>query len=226
MAYVVTFLEGALTFISPCLLPMLPIYFAYLGGSPRGGGNAGTVVNACGFSLGFSAVFISMGAAAATFGAFIRAHTNALNIAGGAFVILLGLHYAGALRLPFMNVTKQLDAGVKVTGFFTAMLFGAVFSLGWTPCVGAFLGSALALAATAGGWRRGVGLLAAYSLGLAVPFVLSACLFQKLGGALAVIKKHYRVINVACGLFLVVLGALIAAGRLSAATGAVIRIFG
>lgn len=204
MQYLIAFLEGIITFISPCLLPMLPIYVSYFaGGGQRTTGR--TVTNALGFVLGFTVLFTAMGALAGTLGSFLIAHQTAVNIISGAVVIVFGLSYMGVIHL---NLFGGMGAGVDTRdmGFFSAMLFGIVFSVGWTPCVGAFLGSALMLASQQGSALIGVGMLLCYSLGLGVPFLMSAVLIDQLKSAFQFIKQHYERINQVCGLFLIAIG--------------------
>ena len=212
MQYLISFLEGVITFISPCLLPMLPVYLSYFaGGGERGTGR--TVRNALGFVLGFTLVFVSMGALAGSVGSFLRSHQTAVNVLSGLIVIFFGLHFLGLIRL---NLFRGGGRAVRTEemGFFPAVLFGVVFSLGWTPCVGAFLGSALALASQRGHVGEGMAMLLAYSLGLGVPFLLSAVLIDKLKSAFDWIKGHYGVINRICGGLLILVGILMATGTM------------
>lgn len=225
MEYLITFAEGLLTFISPCLLPMLPIYLSYLAGSIEGSQSEGVaknkrmLTNALGFVLGFSAVFILMGAAAGTVGRFALQHTRLLNIVGGSLMVLLGLNYMDVIKIPFLNAVKRMDYQAKTVSVASSLLLGAVFALGWTPCVGAFLGSALMLAASGQTAFKGVLLLTAYSLGLGVPFILSAVLIKQLSGMFSFIKRHYKIINIVSGGLLVLLGVLMMFGALNAAIG-------
>ena len=211
MQYVISFLEGIITFISPCLLPMLPIYISYFaGGGERS--TKKTMTGASGFVLGFTLVFVAMGALAGTLGSFLRAYSRYVEIAGGVLVILFGLEYLGVLKLNlFRGVGNSLE---KSGGFFRSVLFGIVFSLGWTPCVGAFLGSALMLASQQGHVIEGSLMLLTYALGLGVPFLVSALLIDQLKGAFNWVKSHYGVINKVCGGFLVLMGILMATGTL------------
>ena len=143
MTYLISFLEGIITFISPCLLPMLPIYLLYFAGENRQGNTAKTLVNAVGFVLGFTCVFVLMGAFAAGIGGLLRQHQTAVNVITGLIVVIFGLNFMGVLNVGFLNGTHKLQTQVKELGFFSAILFGIVFSIGWTPCVGTFLSSAL-----------------------------------------------------------------------------------
>ena len=216
MQYFIAFLEGIITFISPCLLPMLPVYVSYFaGGGERSAGK--TLKNALGFTAGFTLVFALMGALAGTLGGFLAQYRVAVQIVTGLVVVLFGLHFLGVFQLGvFRGVSRP--AARRNPGFFSSLLFGLVFSVGWTPCVGAFLGSALALAGTSGTAVKGVLLLVTYSLGLGAPFLLSALLIEKLNTAFTFIKKHYRVINIVCGCFLILVGILMACGLMDAIT--------
>lgn len=213
MQHLISFLEGIITFISPCLLPMLPIYVSYFAGGKDERSTAKTLKNALGFVFGFTLVFVALGALAGTLGSFVTKHRTVLNIVTGAVVVLFGLHFLGVFRLPIFRGIKNAMAG-KLLGFFSAMLFGIIFSVGWTPCVGTFLGSALALASQQGEILTGVIMLLCYSLGLGIPFVVSALLIDKLKGAFAAIKRHYGIINAVCGIFLIVVGILMMSGLL------------
>lgn len=211
MTYFILFLEGIITFISPCLLPMLPLYISYFaGGSAQEKDNKKVIKNAIGFILGFTAVFVLLGALAGFFGGLLSRYQTAVDIVSGAIVVFFGLHFLGVFQL---NIFKGSRGAKKGTlGFFSSVLFGIVFSIGWTPCVGAFLGSALLLAASAGSMTEGVLMLLCYSAGLGVPFFISAILIDKVRGAFNFIKKHYGVINAISGLLLVTIGILMMTG--------------
>ena len=217
MQYLVSFLEGVITFISPCLLPMLPVYVSYFaGGGERS--TKKTLTAALGFVLGFTAVFVAMGALAGTVGGFFGSHRRAVDVISGAVVICFGLHFLGVLK---WNLFRGGSARVNTEnlGFGSAMLFGMVFSVGWTPCVGAFLGSALMLASQQGQALTGMTLLLCYSLGLGVPFVVSALLIDQLKGAFGWIKRNYGLINRICGGLLILVGIAMAAGWFNALLG-------
>ena len=212
MQYLISFLEGVITFISPCLLPMLPIYISYF----AGGGERSvkkTLTAAWGFVLGFTVVFVTLGALAGTLGSFLRTHQTAVNLISGAVVMAFGLNYLGLLRLNLFRGSGRAVEGEL--GFFSAMAFGVIFSVGWTPCVGAFLGSALMMASQQGKVLVGMGMLLCYSLGLGLPFLVSAVLIDQLKSAFNWIKAHYGIINKVCGVFLLLVGAAMATGMLS-----------
>ena len=212
MQYLISFLEGIITFISPCLLPMLPIYISYFaGGGERTTGK--TLRNALGFVAGFTLIFVAMGALAGTLGSFLREYQTAVNIVTGIIVIFFGLNFLGIIKLNLFH-GSQRTASTSNMGFFSAMLFGMIFSVGWTPCVGAFLGSALMLASQQAHVLEGMLMLLTYSLGLGVPFVLSAVLIDYLKSAFQWIKKNYTIINAVSGCLLILIGILMATGTL------------
>ena len=212
MQYIIAFLEGIITFISPCLLPMLPIYISYF----AGGGERSvrrTMTGALGFVAGFSVIFVILGALADTVGSFLKEHQTAVNVVSGLIVIFFGLNFLGVFKLNLFRGSRH-NVIKEDMNFFSALVFGVVFSIGWTPCVGAFLGSALMLASQQGHVLQGMGMLLAYSLGLGIPFILSAVLIDYLKSAFNWIKKNYRVINAVSGCLLIVIGILMATGTL------------
>ena len=211
MQYVIAFLEGVVTFLSPCLLPMLPVYLSYFAaGGPRTPRR--TLAGALGFVAGFTAVFVVLGALAGTLGGLLRQYQTLVNLVCGGVVILFGLNFLGVLHLDLFHgsAARAPQGG----GFWQSAVFGAVFSVGWTPCVGAFLGSALMLASQQGHVLQGMGMLLVYSLGLGVPFILSAVLIDSLRSALDWVKQHYKLINGISGGLLILTGILMATGTL------------
>ena len=212
MQYLISFLEGIITFISPCLLPMLPIYISYFAGGGRRT-TAKTLKNALGFVLGFTVTFMAMGALAGTVGSFLRRYQIWVNLVSGLVVIFFGLNFLGLLKLNLFRGGAQFQK-TEDMGFFSALLFGIVFSVGWTPCVGAFLGSALMLASQQAHVLEGMLMLLAFSLGLGIPFVISAVLIDYLKSVFGWIRKNYKVINVVSGSLLVLIGVLMATGLL------------
>ena len=212
MEYFISFLEGIITFISPCLLPMLPIYVTYFaGGGQRS--TRRTLSCAAGFVLGFTLLFVAMGALAGTLGSFVRQYQTAVNIVCGLVVILFGLNFLGFIRLDLFRGPRHRVDTINLN-FFSSFVFGVIFSVGWTPCVGAFLGSALMLASQQGHVLEGMAMLLCYSLGLGVPFLFSAVLIDRLKSTFDWIKQHYTVINLVCGWLLVAIGLLMATGLL------------
>lgn len=210
MQYILLFLEGIITFISPCLLPMLPIYISYFAAGETG--KRRTLTNSVGFVSGFTVVFVAMGAFMGTVGRLLRDYTTVLNIVTGLIVIVFGLNFSGVLKIGFLNCISNKDTRVGNLGFFSSMLFGIVFSIGWTPCVGAFLGSALLMASLGGSFMQGITMLLAFSSGLGIMFVAGALLIDRLKGTFDFIKRNYKVINFISGGLLIVVGILMATG--------------
>ena len=206
MDYIITFLEGIISFISPCMLPMLPVYISYFAGQNKDDGKSPKmIVKVIAFVVGFT-VF------SGTLGKLLSEYQIIVNIVSGVIVILFGLSYLEIFRIPFF---KGMNKSYKVTGIASAFLFGAIYSVSLTPCVGAFLGSALMLASSTGGALKGAALLLTYSLGLGIPFILSSVLMEKLSGAFTFIKKHYKIINLISGIALIIVGILMAFGLLN-----------
>ncbi|MBR3935815.1 MAG: cytochrome c biogenesis protein CcdA [Oscillospiraceae bacterium] len=201
MQYLITFLEGIISFISPCMLPLLPVYVSYFAAGTDKKENV--LKRALCFVLGFTAVFCLLGVFAGILGAFLSEYETAVNIVTGAIVIIFGLGYLEVIDLPFFKGMKGFR---KPDSALSAFIFGIIYSISLTPCVGAFLGSALMLASNSGTAMQGFMLLLVYSLGLGVPFTVSAVLLDQLSGAFDFIKKHYGVINKVCGIFLIIVG--------------------
>ena len=212
MQYFISFLEGIITFISPCLLPMLPIYISYFaGGGERRTGK--TLLCALGFVLGFTGIFVAMGALAGTLGSFLIRYQTAVNIVSGLVVILFGLNFLGVFKLELFRGSRYAMRTGDMN-FGSAMVFGVIFSVGWTPCVGAFLGSALVLASQQGHVLTGMGMLLCYGLGLGIPFVVSALLIDSLKSTFDFIKRNYRIVNGISGGLLILVGVMMATGTL------------
>lgn len=215
MQFFISFLEGIITFISPCLLPMLPIYLSYFAGNQSQedskAATARTLRNALGFVLGFTLVFVLMGALAGTVGGLLRRHQTVVNIITGAIVVFFGLNFLGLVKVSLFRGGSNSMAGREL-GFLSSLVFGMVFSIGWTPCVGVFLGSALMLASQQGQATTGILMLLCYSAGLGIPFVASALLLDNLKSTFDFIKRHYTLINRICGILLVVMGVLMMTG--------------
>lgn len=214
MEYLLLFLEGMVTFISPCILPMIPVYISYFSG-----GNTGEEVekysvirNAAGFVLGFTIIFTLTGALAGSFGALIKTHQGIVNFICGVIVTVFGLNYMGILKLNFLTRSYRINYEIKKVHFLSSILFGMVFSIGWTPCVGTFLGSALMIAVSSGTAIKGVIMLLLYSIGLGIPFLLCGVFIDSLKGTLSFLKMHYDLINKVAGGILVVTGILMMTG--------------
>lgn len=214
MQYLLTFLEGVISFISPCLLPMLPVYISYFAGEGGGDGNRRVWPRALAFVLGFTVVFVALGLFAGALGSLLRKYQMVFQIVCGLIVVILGLSFLGVIRIPLFSGGKA-GREIAVRGVISAFLFGLVFSISWTPCVGAFLGSALMLASQQASVWQGLLLLLCYSLGLGIPFLVSAVLIGKLKTAFDFIKRHYKTINLISGIFLILMGILMMTGLLA-----------
>lgn len=212
MAYLLSFLEGIITFISPCLLPMLPVYISYFAGQQIEKNKWKTLTNAIGFVSGFSLLFVGLGAFAGRLGSFLTAHQTVVNVVCGLIMILFGFNFIEIIRLPVISAGRGIKVNHINMGFFSSALFGIVFSISWTPCVSTFLGSALLLAAQSGSSLKGILMLLCFSMGLGVPFIASAVLIDQLKGAFDFIKRNYRVINIVSGALLIILGIIMATG--------------
>lgn len=208
MQYLITFLEGVVSFLSPCMLPLLPAYVGYFAAGADQ--KRHTLARSLMFVIGFTLIFCLLGVTAGSLGSVLAGHRRVVEIVCGVCVILFGLAYLDVIPLPFFRGVQRMGE----EGLWGAFVFGMIYALGLTPCVGAFLGSALMLAASVGGAGRGLALLLAYSLGLGIPFVLSAVLIDRLSGAFGWVKAHYRVLNLICGALLILMGAAMAAGWL------------
>lgn len=211
MQYIISFLEGIISFISPCLLPMLPIYVTYFAAGSEHNRGKTTLKNAIGFVLGFTLLFVALGLFFGTLGSFLQSYSTIVNIVLGAIVVLFGLSFMGVIK-PIIAMGGVKSANTNNLSFFKAFMFGMIFSVSWTPCVGAFLGSALAMASVSGSALQGTLMLLCFSAGLGIPFILSAILIDKLKTAFDFIKRNYKVINFVCGLLLVIIGILIMTG--------------
>ena len=209
MDYIITFLEGIVSFVSPCMVAMLPIYVSYFAGSRNK--KSSTMLRTLFFVCGFTFVFATLGMFAGALGSFFTNYETQLHIVCGLIIVVLGLSFLGVIKIPFI---KGLHAEQEVTGIFTSFLFGIVFSISHIPCIMAFLGSALTLAAHAGTACKGILLLVVYSLGMGIPFLISAIIIDKLTGFLAMLKRNHKIIDRISGILLVVLGILMMTGVL------------
>lgn len=227
----VAFAAGILSFLSPCVLPLVPAYLTYVTGLSAeemdGARRSEVLASALAFVLGLSLVLSVFGLGVTAIGQALGDYQGLMTRLGGAFVIVLGLHTAGLLRLPALYREKRVDflqfRGRGATG---AFLMGGAFGIGWTPCVGAILGSILTLASQSDTLGRGTLLLFAYSLGLGVPFILVALGIKRAFGVLGSIKRHLRTVELASGTLLVATGVLLFTDRLLLLTGWFTRVFG
>ena len=207
MNYIVTFLEGVISFISPCMLPVLPFYISIFAGDKEEKKNV--FLNALLFVFGFTLVFLIYGIFAGSLGSFLQKYENVVNIICGLVVILLGLSYLDVIHI---HLFCGHHHKAKTKGTVSAFVFGGIFALSHTPCLSAFLGSAVMTAACSGETGKGAMILLSYSLGLGLPFLLSAVLIDKLTGLFNAIKRNYKIINIICGVFLILVGVMMMFG--------------
>lgn len=204
MEYILTFLEGIASFISPCVLPLVPIYISYFAGQDSKKHKA--IINSLAFVIGFSIVFIILAVVANRFGTVIVGVTKYVKVAFGIIIVILGLNYMDILKLNLFNKFKKFQMNVKNLNFIKSLIFGILFVLSMTPCVGTFLTSAILLIATEEKIVNGIFLIVLYCLGLGIPFIISAILIDKLKNVFNLIKKNYKVIKFICGLILIIMG--------------------
>jgi len=194
---------------------MLPVYFLYLAGTAEGDAKikalskSRLVVNSMGFVIGFTIVFVLLGASVTTLGQFLTGHRDLLRKISGVVMMLFGLYFMGILKLGFMNMEKRFEFKLDKLRLPGSILFGMVFGFGWTPCLGAFLGSALMLASNSESVLQGILLLFIYSAGLGLPFILSSILFEKARNVFKKIQTHTRTINIVSGILLLAAGILV-----------------
>lgn len=207
MDFFIIFIEGFVSFLSPCVLPMLPMYVSYFAGQDKD--LKRTTINSLGFVLGFTIVFVLLGIFASTLGKLITANSRYINILFGMIIILFGMNYMGILNIKILNQSKGIKKNTDKLSFFSAILFGMIFSVCWTPCVGVFLSSALMMSATSQNILKGGVMLLLYSIGLGIPFILTSIFLEKLKSTFNHIKKHYNIINKIAGIILIFSGIIL-----------------
>jgi cytochrome c-type biogenesis protein len=227
MGLLVAFLAGLISFLSPCVLPLVPSYLTFITGislEDVRGSRRFALLHAALFVLGFSMVFVAMGVAASAVGRTLLVHRQWLARAGGAVIIVFGLYLAGAFNIGFLARDTRPHLRSKPLGYLGTVVVGMAFGAGWSPCLGPILGSILTFAATAGDAGRGAVLLSAYSLGLAVPFLVSAVALEELIGFAQRNRARLAWLTRASGVLLVVVGVLLVTGYLTVLTGLLQRL--
>jgi cytochrome c-type biogenesis protein len=218
VTYPAAFIAGLVSFISPCVLPVIPGYLSFISGvsaeSMHDPGRRSEITRTVAwhslfFILGFSTVFILLGWTASSLGQFLLSYLHIFNRIAGVLLVLFGLHVMGVLRIPFLNYEKRFQARSKPIGVWGAFLIGLAFAFGWTPCIGPILAGVLTMAAQADSQWQGVGLLSVYSAGLGIPFFLTALAFQRFLGFFRWMRNHMRAVEIVSGLFLVAVGVLV-----------------
>ena len=218
---------GLISFLSPCVLPLIPGYISYISGSSLNELIAKKNINLIPlilFTAGFSTVFILLGAASTFVGQALLQNSYELRIAAGLVIILLSLHIIGLINIKFLNFEKRIDARIN-SNFYSPILIGVAFAFGWTPCIGPILGSILVLASTEESINKGILLLTFYSLGLAIPFILSGYLIQKFLIFSKNFKKNINLVSKIGGIILLLTGILILTNQLQALGYYLLNIF-
>jgi cytochrome c-type biogenesis protein len=217
-------IAGVLSFLSPCVLPLVPPYMIYLTGATIGqvaddettaASKRAVMISALLFVLGFSTVFVGLGATASFIGAFIRAWSAQLSILAGIVIMVMGLHFLGLTRIGFLMREGRVSMS-KPVGFLGAYAMGLAFAFGWTPCIGPILAAILSLAAAESTVAKGAGLLAVYSAGLGIPFLLAAFLIERFSVVFQRMKRHLETVERAMGVLLVITGICFLTGSVSA----------
>jgi len=216
------FIAGVLSFLTPCVLPLVPGYLSFISGQSLKDMRSHehkretlypVMVTTLSFILGFSLVFVSLGAAATSLGHYLAAYKPLLAQIGGAIILVLGLHMLGVFRIPFLYREARFQGGSQAGGALRAFLLGLAFAFGWTPCVGPILGTILTLAVREDTVGQGIWLLSAYSLGLGVPFFLTGLAVNHFFTLFERIKNHFHKIEIAAGVFLVLMGLVMVLGE-------------
>jgi len=230
-AMFVALAAGLLSFLSPCVLPIVPPYLAYMGGMTMGEmtedteKRGGAVVPALFFVLGLSTIFLLLGFTASVFGAFFLQNQDVFAKISGVVIILFGMHFLGVFRIPFLDRDARLDAGDRGGSAFGAYILGLAFAFGWTPCIGPQLGAILSMAASEASIVRGTTLLAVYALGLGIPFLLAAIFIQRAVGVMNRLKRYMGVIEKSMGLLLIAVGIALLTGAFSAFSFWLLEVF-
>ena len=221
-AMLIAMLAGILSFLSPCVLPVVPPYLAYMGGvsvsemEEAGAARKRVFLSAVFFVLGLSTIFLLLGLAFSTMGRMLLQVQDWFVVFAGALIMILGAHFVGVFRIGFLDRELRVDAGDKGGSAFGAYLLGLAFAFGWTPCLGPILGAILSLAASEADVARGTVLLAVYAIGLGIPFLLVAAFFPRLKGVMGWMKRHMEQIERVMGLLLWTIGLLMLTGGFSA----------
>ena len=227
IGYITALLSGVLSFLSPCVLPLIPSYVSFITGISFEDFKTGdrsrirklTIINSSAFVLGFSTVFILLGVSSTYIGKFFAVYYDQIRIIGGIIIILFGLYVMGVLKLNFLALDKRIHLQSKPRGYFGAFIVGLTFGAGWTPCIGPILGSILLIASTTGSAMQGFKLLVVYSAGLAIPFVTTALLINTFLSHFSAIQKYMRLIMILSGLLLIGFGIILLTDNVSLLLG-------
>lgn len=233
VSLLMAFSAGLLSFVSPCVLPVIPSYVSYItglsfedltDGQDRGRIRKITITNSLFFIAGFSFIFVMLGASSSFLGRFLSDHQEAIRKIGGAMIVLFGLYIAGVLRIGFLSRDKRLHLQNKPAGLLGTFLVGVAFAAGWTPCIGPILGSILLYTSTIDSVSSGMVLLSVYALGLGIPFLITAVAINTALSYFKRINRYMRIISIVTGLFLVVVGILLFTGDFTLLTQYMIKL--
>ncbi|MHA3914537.1 cytochrome c biogenesis CcdA family protein [Halovulum sp. GXIMD14793] len=214
-ALFVALMAGIVSFLSPCVLPIVPPYLAYMAGTnikAEGAGRRSVIAAALFFVLGLSTVFLFLGFTASFLGQMFMQYQREFSIVAGVMIIVFGLHFLGILRIPLLYREARIDAGDRSGSIFGAYVLGLAFAFGWTPCIGPILGAIISLAAQETSVGRGVALMASYAVGLGVPFLLAAIFLDRFMSAMTRFRQHMGKVEKAMGLMLLIVGLMMAFG--------------
>jgi len=236
VTYAGAFVAGLLSFLSPCVLPLMPAYLSYISGvsvnelrlreHAADSVRRHAVLQSLWFIAGFSLVFIALGASASLVGQWLLVHLALLGKVAGAIIMVFGLHYTGIIRIPFLLLEARFDTGgINAKHGIGALILGAAFAFGWTPCIGPILGAILAIAGAQAQLGHGIALLAVYSMGLAIPFLIAALATDAFLRISQRFKRHFHAIEVLAGILLIAVGVLIFLGSFSIISGWLIKYF-
>jgi cytochrome c-type biogenesis protein len=217
-------LNGFLSFLSPCILPLIPSYISYITGisydelvssEPRSKKMKATLLHSVVFVAGFSIIFALLGATASMVGSILSRHLDVIRVVGGIFVILMGIVVMDVVHVPFLHQEAKLHVKTRPAGYVGTLVVGMVFAAGWTPCTGPFLGSVLTLAMEANTVGRGMVLLMFYSIGLGIPFILSAIAISAFLSSFNRLKRYLRTVRIVSGIILIIMGVLLITDKLT-----------
>ncbi len=223
VSLLIAFMAGVFSFISPCVLPLIPSYLTYITGisfddlveNQSKSVRRRTLFHSLFFILGFTLVFVALGASATYVGNFFKENQDLIRKVGGVIVILLGIHITGVVKLKFLEREKRFEFHDKPLGYLGSVLVGIAFAAGWTPCIGPILASILLYASTSNNVGGGIVLLVAYSLGLGVPFLISALAFNTFLTYFSKFNRYMRIVSIVSGIFLIIIGFLLVFDYLS-----------
>ena len=215
VSYLLSFTQGFVTFISPCILPLLPVYLVYLAGVSGEEAKDSSlkktrlIINSIGFVIGFTIIFVMLGATATFLGSFLKSNIDIFRKISGIVMVVFGLNFMGLLKLKFLNFEKRIDFKFKELKFLNSIVFGIVFGFAWSPCQAATLGNVLLMAGNTDTVLHGILLLLVFSAGLGIPFILASIAFDRFRGIFKQIQKHNRIISIISGIVLILAGVLV-----------------